>query len=56
MDTGPKVHGRHLDIYIWNCDEALELGRAGHGDYGSANGLESAEQHAPAGRSALPAA
>jgi 3D (Asp-Asp-Asp) domain-containing protein len=27
MDTGPKVHGRHLDIYIWNCDEALELGR-----------------------------
>ena len=27
MDTGPKVHGRHLDIYMWNCDEALELGR-----------------------------
>jgi 3D (Asp-Asp-Asp) domain-containing protein len=27
MDTGPKVHGRHLDLYIWNCDEALELGR-----------------------------
>ena len=27
MDTGPKVHGRHLDIYVWNCDEALELGR-----------------------------
>ena len=27
MDTGPRVHGRHLDIYIWNCDEALELGR-----------------------------
>lgn len=27
MDTGPKVHGRHLDIYIWNCDEALQLGR-----------------------------
>jgi 3D (Asp-Asp-Asp) domain-containing protein len=27
MDTGPKVHGRHLDIYIWNCDEALRLGR-----------------------------
>ncbi len=27
MDTGPKVHGRHLDIYIWNCHEALELGR-----------------------------
>jgi 3D (Asp-Asp-Asp) domain-containing protein len=27
MDTGPKVHGRHLDIYIWNCDEAVQLGR-----------------------------
>jgi 3D (Asp-Asp-Asp) domain-containing protein len=27
MDTGPKVHGRHLDLYIWNCDEALRLGR-----------------------------
>jgi 3D (Asp-Asp-Asp) domain-containing protein len=27
MDTGPKVHGRQLDIYIWNCDEALQLGR-----------------------------
>jgi 3D (Asp-Asp-Asp) domain-containing protein len=27
MDTGPKVHGRHLDIYVWNCDDALELGR-----------------------------
>ena len=27
MDTGPKVHGRHLDLYIWNCDEALQLGR-----------------------------
>ena len=27
MDTGPKVHGRHIDIYMWNCYEALELGR-----------------------------
>lgn len=27
MDTGPKVHGRHLDIYIWNCDEAVQFGR-----------------------------
>jgi 3D (Asp-Asp-Asp) domain-containing protein len=27
MDTGPQVHGRHLDIYLWNCDEALQLGR-----------------------------
>lgn len=27
MDTGPKVHGRHVDIYMWSCHEALELGR-----------------------------
>lgn len=27
MDTGPKVHGRHLDLYLWNCNEALQLGR-----------------------------
>jgi 3D (Asp-Asp-Asp) domain-containing protein len=27
MDTGPKVHGRHIDVYMWNCNEALELGR-----------------------------
>ncbi len=29
MDTGPKVHGRHIDIYMWSCHEALELGRRG---------------------------
>jgi 3D (Asp-Asp-Asp) domain-containing protein len=27
MDTGPKVLGRHVDIYLWNCNEALQLGR-----------------------------
>ena len=27
MDTGPKVQGRHIDIYMWNCNEALALGR-----------------------------
>jgi 3D (Asp-Asp-Asp) domain-containing protein len=27
MDTGPKVHGRHIDIYLWSCNEALQLGR-----------------------------
>jgi 3D (Asp-Asp-Asp) domain-containing protein len=27
MDTGPKVHGRHLDLYMWDCNEALRLGR-----------------------------
>lgn len=27
MDTGPAVQGRHVDIYLWSCYEALELGR-----------------------------
>ncbi len=27
MDTGPKVLGRHVDLYMWNCDEALDFGR-----------------------------
>jgi 3D (Asp-Asp-Asp) domain-containing protein len=27
MDTGPKVHGRHIDIYLWSCTEAVQFGR-----------------------------
>ena len=27
MDTGPKVQGRVLDLYIWSCHEALRFGR-----------------------------
>jgi 3D (Asp-Asp-Asp) domain-containing protein len=27
MDTGPKVQGRHIDIYMWSCNEALQFGR-----------------------------
>jgi 3D (Asp-Asp-Asp) domain-containing protein len=27
MDTGPKVQGRILDLYMWNCNEALTFGR-----------------------------
>jgi 3D (Asp-Asp-Asp) domain-containing protein len=27
MDTGPKVQGRHIDLYIWSCHEALAFGR-----------------------------
>jgi 3D (Asp-Asp-Asp) domain-containing protein len=27
MDTGPAVQGRRLDLYMWSCNEALELGR-----------------------------
>jgi len=27
MDTGPSVQGRHLDLYMWSCNEALLFGR-----------------------------
>jgi 3D (Asp-Asp-Asp) domain-containing protein len=27
LDTGPEVQGRLIDIYIWNCNEALKFGR-----------------------------
>ena len=27
LDTGPKVQGRQIDIYMWNCNEALRFGR-----------------------------
>lgn len=27
LDTGPKVQGRHLDLYMWSCYEALDFGR-----------------------------
>jgi 3D (Asp-Asp-Asp) domain-containing protein len=27
MDTGPKIQGRLLDIYMWSCHEALAFGR-----------------------------
>jgi 3D (Asp-Asp-Asp) domain-containing protein len=27
LDTGPKVQGTLLDIYMWSCHEALDFGR-----------------------------
>jgi 3D (Asp-Asp-Asp) domain-containing protein len=27
LDTGPKVQGRHVDLYMWSCYEALDFGR-----------------------------
>lgn len=27
LDTGPKVRGRRVDLYMWNCHEALAFGR-----------------------------
>lgn len=27
MDTGPRVQGRVLDLYLWSCHEALGFGR-----------------------------
>jgi hypothetical protein len=29
MDTGPKVQGRKLDLYMWSCKEALAFGHEG---------------------------
>jgi 3D (Asp-Asp-Asp) domain-containing protein len=26
LDTGPAVQGRHLDFYMWSCNEALTFG------------------------------
>jgi len=27
LDTGPLVKGRHVDVYIWSCHDALAFGR-----------------------------
>ena len=27
LDTGPEIQGREVDIYMWNCDEAVKFGR-----------------------------
>src|SRR6185295_7000145 len=27
LDTGPEIKGREVDIYMWNCDEAVSFGR-----------------------------
>lgn len=27
LDTGPMVKGRHIDIYMWSCNDALRFGR-----------------------------
>lgn len=27
LDTGPAVQGRQVDVYMWNCNEALAFGR-----------------------------
>jgi 3D (Asp-Asp-Asp) domain-containing protein len=26
LDTGPKIQGKRLDLYMWSCYEALEFG------------------------------
>jgi 3D (Asp-Asp-Asp) domain-containing protein len=27
LDTGPALDGREVDVYMWNCNEALQFGR-----------------------------
>ena len=48
MDTGPAVQGRHIDIYMWSCNEALALGRRDDRDHRPPARLEPAGQHADA--------
>ena len=50
------VQGRHIDIYMWSCNEALALGPQRHRGQRPAPGMESAGEHAHADRSPVPAA
>ena len=27
LDTGPSVQGRHIDLYVWNCTDAMRFGQ-----------------------------
>jgi 3D (Asp-Asp-Asp) domain-containing protein len=27
LDTGPELHGREIDLYMWSCTEAQQFGR-----------------------------
>jgi 3D (Asp-Asp-Asp) domain-containing protein len=27
LDTGPEIHGREVDLYMWSCFDALKFGR-----------------------------
>jgi 3D (Asp-Asp-Asp) domain-containing protein len=27
LDTGPEIHGREIDVYMWSCTEAQQFGR-----------------------------
>ena len=54
MDTGPAVQGRHIDIYMWSCNEALEFGRRDIADQRPAPRLESAGEHADPDRAPVP--
>ena len=27
LDTGPKIQGRQIGLYMWSCYEALDFGR-----------------------------
>jgi rare lipoprotein A len=57
MDTGLKVVGRHLDLYIQNCDEAVRFGRQtsevsvlrlGWNPHANADGANGGSEHAKA--------
>ncbi len=56
MDTGPAVQGRHIDIYMWSCNEALEFGPPRRRHHRPPPRLEPARQHAEPDRPPVPPA
>ena len=53
MDTGPKVQGRILDLYMWSCHEALRFGTEGRAGDRPAPRLGPTRQRAQPDRSTL---
>ncbi len=56
MDTGPSVQGRQVDVYMWSCNEALELRPQADSPDRAAPRLEPARDHAELSRPLLQAA
>ncbi len=54
MDTGPRVQGRVLDLYMWSCHEALNFGRKEVAGHRAASGMGSHCELSKPGRSRLP--
>ena len=53
MDTGPSIQGRQIDVYMWNCNEALRVRPPAGSPDRAAPRLESAGDDAELSRSVL---